>query len=179
MYNCDSGTTNYRMWVKDYYGDIVSETTLIRTGGASDGTTGLSWKMTTTADGEFPGLVLRSPEIVQWNDTVGSSKTVTVEILHDSVTNLKDDEIWLEIEYLGSSSAPLGSNANDRKTNLLATGSDQTTSSAAWTTTGLTNPNKQKLQVTFTPQTKGYVHARVVSAKASYTLYVDPLLVIS
>lgn len=179
MYNCDSADTNYRLWVEDYAGSIKQETTLVKTGGASDGTTPIAWKMTSGADAEYPHQTLRSPEIVQWNETTGSAITVTIDILHDSATNLKDDEVWLEVQYLGTSGVPLGSFVSDAKADVLATAADQTASGATWTTTAMANPNKQKLSVTFTPQEKGFIHAVVHLAKASKTVYVDPLLQVS
>ena len=180
MWNCDSGDTNYRLWIEDYAGSIKSETTLVKTGGASDGDTPLSWKMATTANAEYPLVLLRSPEIFSERITsTGSAKTITVDILHDSATALKDDEIWLEVQYLGTSGFPLGSFANDSKADVLAAGANQASSSATWTTTGMGNPNKQKLEVTFTPQEKGVAIVTVCMAKASYTVYVDPLAVVS
>jgi hypothetical protein len=176
--NCDSTDTNYRMQRSQYEGDVYSETTIVRTGGASDGTTGLAHKFVSSANAKFT-FPLYGPELVIWNNTTGSSKTATIEFVHDSVTNLQDDEIWLEVEYLGTSGFPLALLTSDRMTNILSTPTDQTDSSATWTTTGLTNPNTQKLVVTFTPQEIGLIRARVVLAKESYTVYVDPLLTIA
>jgi hypothetical protein len=175
MHNCDSGDTNYRMWVEDYAGSIRSETTIVRTGGASDGTTGLSWKMASSANAEYPLITLDSPEIVRWNDTTGSAITVTVEVVTDNVT-LTNAECWVEVQYLGTSGFPLGSFVSDAKADFLATAANQTSSSETWTTTGLGTPVKQKLSVTFTPQEKGYIHAVVKLAKASTTVYVCPKL---
>lgn len=173
LYNCDSTDTNYRLWVEDYTGAITDETTLVRTGGATDGTTPISWKMATTANANELVAPLISPEMAVWNETTAASKTVTVEILHDSVTNLTDAEVWLEVSYLGTSGVPLGSTASDHRATSLTTAADQTTSTVAWTTTGMTNPNKQKLSVTFTPQEKGLFVARVVLAKPSKIVFVD------
>jgi len=179
MHNCDSGDTNYRLWVQEYSGSIKTETTLVRTGGASDGTTGYSLVMATTANANASVAPLVSPEVSIWNDTTGGSKTVTVEILHDSATNLTDGEIWLEAQYLGTSGVPLGSFISDAKADILATAADQSASSETWTTTGMSNPNTQKLSVTFTPQEKGYIQAKVYLAKASKTVYVDPKLTVA
>lgn len=180
MHNCDATDTNYRLWVEDYAGSIKSETTVVCTGGASDGTTPFSFKMATSSAAEYPAVLLESIELPAiWNDTTGSSKTVTVEFVHDSVTNLTDAEIWLEVSYLGTAGVPLGTIINDAKADVLATAADQADSSAAWTTTGLTNPNTQKLSVTFTPEEKGYLQAKVIMAKASYTAYIDPRLTVS
>lgn len=179
MINCDAGDTNYRLWIEDYCGYIKSETTIIRTGGASDGVTGLSFRMTSGANAEYPVHHLRSHELSDWIDTVGSPVTLTVEIVHDSAgagsgSKFQDDEVWLEVEYLGTSGFPLGSFINDAKADVLATAANQADSSETWTTTGLTTPVKQALSVTFTPQEKGFYIARVVLAKASKTLYFCP-----
>ena len=178
MYNCDSTDTNYRLWVEDYAGSIKSETTIVRTGGASDGTTSLAWKMLTTANSEYPSIILRSPEIAIWNETVGSAITVTVEVVTDNVT-LTDGEAWIEAEYLGTAGFPLGTVITDAKADVLATAANQTSSSETWTTTGLTTPVKQKFSVTFTPQEKGVIHIVTCLAKASTTMYVCPKVTIS
>lgn len=178
MYNCDAADTNYRIWIKDYAGDLTQETTIVRTGGATDGTTPLSWKLVSTANAEYPLPTFDTPEIVKWNDTTGTSVTVTVEIITDNVT-LKDDEIWVDVQYLGTSGFPLSTFASDCKSDPIPAGANQTTSTATWTTTGLTTPTKQKLSVTFTPQEKGFIHAVVKLAKASTTVYVDPMLTVA
>ncbi len=179
MHNCDNADTNYRIQIADFAGDLVQETTIVRTSGASDGTTALAWKMSSSANCNFYSGRFASPEIVKWNDAVGSSLTATIEIVHDSVTALNDDEVWLDIQYLGTSGIPLSLFATDTKADVLASATAQTSSSVTWTTTGITNVNKQKLVVTFTPQEKGFIHARIIMGKASYTIYVDPLLTVA
>lgn len=179
LYNVDSGNTNYKLWIEKYEGTIRDETTVVRTGGASDGTTTIAWKMTSNANAVFPTFFLQSDEIVMWNEVIGIARTVTVEIIHDSTTNLKDNEVWLELSYPGDSSSPKGSFVSDCTADFVTTAADQASSSATWTTTGLTNPNKQALSVTFTPQKKGFYIARVRLAKASKTIYVDPKLVVT
>lgn len=173
MYNCSAGAENYKLWVNTGEGTIRDETTLIRSGGASDGTTPISWKVVSNGSASFNNP-LYTDDIVFWCGSTGSSITVDLHILHDSATNLKDDEVWVEARYLGSSAAPLGSVSRDRIANVLTTAADQDSSSASWTTTGMANPNKQKLSVTFTPQMKGFVLLRVALAKASYTMYLCP-----
>lgn len=178
MHNCDSGDTNYRLDERYYEGSIVHETTIVKTSGASDGTTPISYKMVSSANTKFWDP-LQSPEIRQWNNTTGSSITATIEFIHDSVTNLQDDEIWLEVQYLGTSGVPLGTMISDRMTDILSTAADQADSSVAWTTTGLTNPNTQKLNVSFTPQEKGVLIAKVMVANPSQTVYIDPIITIT
>jgi hypothetical protein len=180
MHNCDSGDTNYAFWIEGYAGSIKPETTLVRTGGASDGTTPIAWKMETNADARYPLAGLDTQELpAVWNDTVGSPITITVEVLHDSVTPLTDAEIALEVQYLGTSGAPLSSFASDAKANILATAANQASSSETWTTTGMSNPNKQKLSVTVTPQEAGYIQGVVTVWKASKVVYLDPKMTVS
>lgn len=177
MYNCDGGSTTYKVWIEMYQGTIRDEATIVRTGGASDGTTTLSWKMTSNANAAqmFP---LPSDKVSVWNATVGSPITVTHEIVHDSATALTDEEVWIEVEYLGAA-GPLSTTVTDARTSTLTAAANQTASSVTWTTTGLTTPNKQALSVTFTPQVAGPFRSRVMLGKASKTIYVDPQPVVS
>jgi hypothetical protein len=178
MFNCDGGDTRYRYRCHDNYGSIRDESTIVRSGGANDGSDSFSWKLVSNTLVSFPRNVLQTPELVRWNDTVGSAITVTVDIVQDNLTALTDKEVWLEVMYLGTSGAPLGSFINDAA-DFVTTAAAQASSSATWTTTGLTNPNKQKLSVTFTPQEEGFIHATVKLGKGSTTVYVDPTLQVS
>lgn len=178
MDNCDSGATNYRSSRNTPVGSVVTETTKVRTGGASDGTTTLAWKLTTGSNSKFPAFALATKEIAIWNDTPGSSKTLTVEFLHDSVAALTNGDIWMELQYLGSSGSPVSTFLSNAKPDVLTGNTAHAASSATWTTTGLTNPNKQALSITFTPQSKGYLQVKVHLAKPSYTVYVDPKLTV-
>lgn len=173
MYNCDSGDTNYRLWIEDFTGSIKDETTIVKSGGASDGTTPIAWKMTGSASCDEWACPLFTDNIPLWVDTT-TSKTVEIDFIHDGTTNLQNDEVWLEVSYPGDASYPTASFARDKRANVLAAPADHASSGATWTTTGLTNPNKQKLSVTFTPQNKGVCYVRVALAKASQTIYVDP-----
>lgn len=175
-FNCsDSGDTNYNQLWAYYEGDVLEETTIVRTSGSETTHNGAavpwSLKLTTTANASF-----HQPLRTEWfsgpfNTTTGSSKTLTVEVIHDSTTDLTDEEIWVETEYLGTAGSAKTSIASDRKTNVLTTAAAQTASTVSWTTTGLTNPRKQKLEATFTPQEQGEIRWRLCHGKASYTVY--------
>lgn len=174
----DNSGTNYVYRNKTNGGEVFQETTLVRTGGATNGTTAISYKMVTSASAQFPQIRSRTPDIVRWNDTTGSSVTVTAELLHDSATALTDGECWIEVSYYGGSGSPLGSYSSSAR-GFLASASNLASSSEKWTTTGMTNPNTQKVSVTFTPQLKGFLIARVMLAKESKTIYVDPKLAVT
>lgn len=177
--NSDSADTQYRMQRHSPEGDVYSEIVVIREGGArNQKTQPISHKMVSSAGRTFH-RPLYGPDLGKRNTATGSSKTVSVEILHDSVTPLTDGEVWLEVEYLGTSGFPLALFAKDRKADVLATPANQTSSVAAWVTTGLTNPMKQKLEVPFTAQAVGLIRCRVALAKPSYTVYVDPKVTVS
>jgi hypothetical protein len=136
--------------------------------------------MVATANAEWPLLALESDPIVKWNETVGSSVSVTVEFLSDDGTTLYDDDVWMEVEYLGTSGQALASVDRDSlKANFAATRAECETGAGVGAWTGETGGAKSyKLVSTFTPQEIGYFRAVVKLAKASATIYVDPLLTI-
>lgn len=178
MFNCDSGDTNYRFETLTP-GTLTQDTAVYRTGGASDGTTPISWRMAAGGSGtKYPVLTIDTPKIAVWNETIGSAITATLEVVTDGVT-LTDADCWIEVQYPGTSGSTKSTFVADVKASPLASAADQASSAAAWTTTGLASPVKQKLSVTFTPQEKGPVVAIVRLAKPSTTVYVDPDLVLA
>lgn len=177
MSGCDDTTGNdlYRLEYVDYYGSIVHDDAIYRTAGAKDPDgNNISWKMVTTANAKEFSEPLISTPIVKQIKTTGS-KTFTVHVNWDSAIDLDNDEIWLEVEYLEASADVDSAFANDGLADILATPAAQATSTEAWTgTSGFTNENKQKLDVTVTVNRVGPVICRVHLAKPSVTVYVDP-----
>lgn len=173
LYNCDSADTNYRRYNQTYEATMTHETTIVRSGGATDGTTPRSLKIVTTANSKFIAPYY-SEWMPFWNESLASAITVAIPIITDNVT-LTDAEAWIEVEGQTTSGFPLGGFANDRAADILATPANQTTdATSSWTTTGLATPVKQVLSTTITPQEKGWIRARVCVAKASTTVYFDP-----
>ena len=168
-----SATGNYSVYRYRVPGTLEQETTIVRTGGASDGTTPLSWKVLTTANCN-PVLPFDCPPIVIWNDTTGSPKTATVEGIWGAGVVPTDDECFLEVQYLGDAGSPLASQINDGR-DLLTAAANQASSSEVWS--GSTT--KFKLACTFTALQKGWIYARVKCAKASSTFYIDPLVTLT
>ena len=175
MINCDSADTNYRLITTGWGAALRTETAVYRTGGASDGVTPISWRIATNATTTYPLINFDAPPITLWNDVTGSPATVSIEVLTDGVT-LKNDDAWLEVQYLDDAGYPLGALVSDERPSQLAAAADQDASTATWTTTGITTPVKQKLSVTFTPREKGYIQARVRVARPSSVIYVCPQL---
>jgi hypothetical protein len=102
----DSGATNYIKYKEDFYGSQVTETTIVRTGGATDGTTPTSWKIDTSTKAKAKlNRPFRSTPFVIWNDVTGTNRVVTVYGRAAALPATAD--IWLEIDYAGSSASPL------------------------------------------------------------------------
>ncbi len=173
LQGCGSSANVSRNESWQYQATLTTETTIKRTAGASDGTTAYCWKIVSTANAKRYSP-FESFEGALWNSTTGASKTLTVHCVTDNVT-LQDIDLWLEVEYLGSSSTPQSTQVSSGTATVLTTGTNLTSDSGeTWTTTGLTTPVKQKMSVTFTPQMAGPIRWRVKMAKTSTTVYVCP-----
>jgi hypothetical protein len=175
LWNCASDNKFYKTRIRTWTGDLTDEATIVKTGGASDEGTSISYKVVTTANAAW-AYPFETCEFLFNTTTVGSSVTATVDVVTDNVT-LTQNDIWLEVSYLGSSATPLGTIGSSTTSPLSTTA--VTTSTATWTTTGLTTPVTQKLQVTFTPNAAGVYVAKVFVAKASTTVYIDPKVVVA
>jgi hypothetical protein len=170
---CDNGAVNYRYEAEDYFGAQTTETTIVRSGGATDGTTPIAWKFVSTANCKFTAPFESLP-IYIWNEST-SSMTVTLEGIWGGGAVPLNDEIWIEVRYLGAAGNPQGSVASTAKADVLATGANTTASAESWggSTTAF------KMAATFTPAQKGAIAIVVKIGKASSTFYVDPEPVIS
>ncbi len=179
MSGCDDSTGNdlYRLEYVDFWGSTVHDDAIFRDDGASDGDNPISWKMVSTANAVEFSVPTKSPPIYSWIDATGST-TFTVNLNWDSASDLQDDEVWLEIEFLEASADTDSAFADDRMTDITSTPADQDNNSEAWTgTSGFSNENQQEVAVTATVNRVGPVIARVCLAKPSTTIYVDPLIV--
>jgi len=176
VYNSDDSTGN----VQELYqfsnaarGTIERNTAVYRTGGAVKSTVGFSSKYVTTAD-VTKYEHLQVSEIIT-NVASTGSKTFTLHLIHDSLTNLQDDEVYMELSYFANSADTEMTTVSTSWNNADpgATPADLTASTESWTEV-MTNPNKQKMTSTVTVNQAGPVMIRVFVAKASYTVYVCP-----
>lgn len=172
LVNSDSGATGYRQAVFDYAGTLTQEITNVRSGGATDGVTPISWKIVTNANANF-NTAFEGFDIFIWAGSTGVSQTALIPVM--SGATLLNTDMWVEAYYLGSASYPLASIVSQGPANPIATGSNLPTDAiSSWTTSGVGSPVLQSLSVTFTVNTAGYVRLRVKVAKASLTVWVDP-----
>lgn len=178
--NCDSGDTQYNFAYGSYTGTVVDETTIVRSGGGAT-----SQRLDSSANTKFPYSVLML-EGARYNSVVGTAQTLTIEFIHDTSSAsgqgsgtsfaYTNAELWVELQYQGTSGFPLALiDIDDRAANVLSTPADQPSSSATWTTTGMTTPVKGKMECTFTAQEAGYLLFKVCFAAPSKVVYVDLL----
>ena len=71
-------------------------------------------------------------ELMCYYNTVTTSQTATVEIIHNESAALNDDEIWLELTYPGTGGSTLSTTVNDKAADYYATPAAQATSTAGW-----------------------------------------------
>lgn len=162
------------LYHETYLGSTLAQTSITRDNGASINSQRVGWTVVTTANA---GMHL--PYMTPWmhvNVPSTGSKTFTVYIGNASA-DLKDTEVWLEVEYMGTSSSVVTKLSNDRNADILASGTAQTDDTTSDWDTDLTY--MQTLAVTATVETAGAVRARVIVGKASTTLYVDPTVTVS
>ncbi len=128
---CDNGATNNRNEKYNSLATETTETTVIRTGGSSDGTTGFSHKIATSANPTWAEPFLGMPLAI-WNGTTGSNVTATIEGIYSAAALPNNDDIGVDFEYFGASGNPQGSFASGTKSNIMASGSALTASTQAW-----------------------------------------------
>ena len=159
-----------------FAGSIRTETGVLKSGGANDGVTPYTIKLTSNANPVWYSSPLETDEFYVWNSTVGTPVTISFDILSDGAL-LTNADAWLEVQHIGATDKPLGSFASGRA-GLMDTAVSHPLSNATWTgaeTMGA--PKKQRLSVTFTPQEVGPVLCRVMLGKPNTVLYVDQKLV--
>ncbi len=132
--DCDTAGATYRheRW-QPYEGNQTIETTVVHTGGASDGTTTYSWKIVTQTTTRWT-MPFESLPIAIWNPNVpsGGDVTVTLEGLINAAALPNNDDIWIQSSYLGTASSTLGSTVTQTKATPLTAAGALTASTVAW-----------------------------------------------
>lgn len=123
-----------------YSGNMLQSDTVTRAGGASDGTTSYSWKISTTANSSSV-LPFECPPSGAINDDTGSALTLTVEGIANTAAMPQNDEIWFEASAIGNVNYPLASFADSARANGLTTPANYTASTEAWGGTAAARAN--------------------------------------
>jgi hypothetical protein len=86
-----------------------------------------------------------------------------------------DADIWMDVEYLGTSGFSLGNFASSGPADQLVAGTNLGAGSGTWG--GSTT--KFKLEKQITPAEKGPITVYIKAAAASSTFYIDPKITVS
>jgi hypothetical protein len=173
------------IFLRNFFGDIISSTSIYRTGGAAIEGDATAWLITTTAN-----VAESAPFYTPWiYGTIGStgSKTFTCHITNDTA-DFTDAEVWLELEYLNDADEAIWALATDQRATITTTPVAQTDdTTSVWV--GLNNSGQgladymQSLAVTATVGETGQYRARVAvgvaSIAASRYFYIDPKITVS
>jgi hypothetical protein len=139
----------------------------------------VSWKVETLATCNEA-----DPFITDWiYSTAGSSgsKTFTLYVANNT-EDLHDDDIWLEVQYMGTVDVSKLTLGSDQRTAGAANASASTTAQTddtASTWNGATLTYMQSLAVAVTLGETGLYRARVCVGKPSLTVYIDPLVTVT
>jgi hypothetical protein len=140
---CDSAGQNYRSEYYDYAGTLTTEVTVVRTGGATDQATKIAWKLATSANASL-GAPLQSFQIARWNALVGNNRTAAIHGIVNAAAVPNNDEIWIDVDYLGDGGSALGANKSSRVGDFLSAGSAIAADSAsAWDSVAPARQNSQ------------------------------------
>lgn len=174
LINCYDGTNiiNERHTAA---GSITTDRSTYLNAGAQDDIGAYSLKMVSNARSDFASMPLDCFFLDVENTATGASKTATVEII--SSGSLNNNDIRLQLEYMGTSASPIASFV-ESLASVLTAASALPSSAVTWISPPAT-PQKQYLQVTFTPQRAGRVRGLVRLGKVSTTVWVNPQITIS
>jgi hypothetical protein len=180
---CDSSGTAYKSARYAYEGTETTETSITRVGGAADPTgQAQARKIVTTANSQWLRPFRAEPYAI-WNPRTAANVVVTVCGTVNAGALPNNDDIWLEVEYLGSSLTPLGTIVTTTKSNVLAANAAVASDGSSWNGGGSgVGWSPFKLTATLSspqPGLAGYIHVRPRVAKPSATFYLDPQVTLS
>ena len=107
---------------------------------------GISWNISTTANVvwvepfECPGLWANNP-------TTAQNVQVTAYGIVNAAAVPNTDQVWPDIEYMGSAGSPLGYLASGSKANVLASGTPWSADTSAWDSQGPVRQNSHSYSV--------------------------------
>jgi hypothetical protein len=172
---CDTANTINREYQLNKFGQYFSETSIYLD--ATDGLNSYSRRIATNSASDDFFNPSRFKLANGWAD-FSTSKTLTVELCQDgTTTGLDDAQCWVEVVFPDDTTSLRiveTTKASDNQTT-----STLTSSSASWT--GLSGTNvKQKIALTTSATGKeGSYEVFISVAKASTTVYVDPLITVT
>jgi len=185
--NCDSSSTNYKSTRHACEAVETTEITITRVGGAVDAANqAQSRKIVTNAATKIDWLFPYTMEALAiYNPRTAQNVVVTVCGTINSASLPNNDEIWMEVEYLGgdSGNSPLGTIVSTTKATVLTAAAAVASDGSSWNGGGSgAGWSPFKLTTTLNspqPQLAGLINVRVKAAKASTTYYIDPKITLT
>jgi hypothetical protein len=112
---------------------LTNSTSIVRTAGASDGTTAISWQIVSSTSAHWQ-QAFESFALAEWNAVTGSNVTVTLLAIANVAALPNNDDIWPEVHYFGNAASPIGSVVAATKANVLAANAALSADTSAWDT---------------------------------------------
>lgn len=134
LVRCASDGTNYRNERHTSGGAETISTKLVRTGGAVDGNTPISHQLAINATVVSPYTVFNAWPLVIWNDIINADRFVTMYGIANDIRVPTYDELFMNVEYLGSAASPLGSFKRGGKPTILSAAGALASDTSAWDT---------------------------------------------
>ncbi len=171
LLDCSTGSTQGIFGYYNALGSVVSDTGIYFTAGS----TGQSWKITTTANASFY-QPFETP-FISYQNTDLTSQTAYIEVLRDgSATAYNDNQLWINVMAKTTSGSPQSANFSDRMS-LVGSPSAQASGAGlgSWTgESGTAWSGKIEVPSNFTPAEVGATLVRAVFAEPSSVVYIDP-----
>lgn len=171
--NCDNSLGQ----IKAHYGfggSDITERTVTRSGGASDGSSPFSRKIVTDANALIQQPFSVAPFAIMLD--TADAKTLTIFGTWGGGAVPNNDDIWAEVEYPGDASSPLSTFLqNGIATPMTAHAALSADGVSSWG--GGVTPFKMALSLT--PGRRGVAYVRMKVGAPSQTFYIDPALSLS
>jgi hypothetical protein len=156
-------------------GAVTVDRSTTMASGAADDNGAYSLKLVSSAGSNIAASPLESFWLDVENTAIGSPKTAIIQIISSSVLN--NNDIKLQLEYMGTSGSSIA-NFTESLASTLTPVAPLPSSSVTWNSPPST-PQKQLLQVSFTPQAAGRVRGLVQLGKTSTTVWINPQIIIT
>ncbi len=130
---CSDGTANnYLTHWQQFCGTLRSNILVVRNGGAQlPDTQALSWSMVSTSNCNIGGSRFDSLKMLSYNDVVSDDVTITVYGVSNTAAMLTQANVWLEIQYPGSSASSIFT-CVDTLGDTISTATDLTADTSDW-----------------------------------------------
>ena len=131
--NCDDSTNNrsFRMSRRVRFGRVDTDSGPVRTGGASDGVTPISWKLSPMPAASGYQYPLITPRISARVGATGVSTMATACLLYTGQAEPTNRDIWVELTTLDSFTSPI-STTHSSKGPFIGTGTTLSADTSAW-----------------------------------------------